>query len=125
PISSGEDHILLGTKNGMAIRFHEDDARAMGRAASGVKGIDLGESDQVVGLVRCAADDDHDLLTVTSLGYGKRTPLPEYLVRQEDGSTRVQGRGGKGRIGMELTEKNGHVVGLLPVKPEDDLMLIS
>ena len=121
----GSDHILLGTRQGQAIRFHEDDARAMGRGASGVKGIDLSEGDNVVGMVRCTPDDKHDLLTVTTKGYGKRTPLEEYLVRSEDGSTRVQNRGGKGRIGMALSDKNGEVVALLAVEPSDDLMLIS
>ncbi len=121
----GSDHILLGTRRGMAIRFHEDDARAMGRGASGVKGIELETGDAVVGLVRCAASDEHDLLTVTSKGFGKRTPLNDYLVHSEDGSTRVQGRGGKGRISMDLTEKNGQVIGLLPVLPDNDLVLLS
>ncbi len=123
--TSGGDHILLGTQVGMAIRFHEDDARAMGRSASGVRGIDLAEGDVVVGLVRCAKDDQHDLLTVTANGYGKRTPLDAYLVHEEDGTTRVQGRGGKGRRDIATTEKKGAVVGLLAVKPSDDLMLIT
>jgi len=121
----GSDHILLGTRKGQAIRFHEDDARAMGRGASGVKGIELGEGDAVVGMVRCLPDDKHDLLSVTTKGYGKRTPLDDYLVHTEDGATRVQGRGGKGRIGMDITDKNGEVVRILAVEPTDDLMLIS
>ncbi len=123
--TSGHNHILLGTRKGMAIRFHEDDARAMGRSASGVKGIDLGEGDAVVGLVRCEQEDDHDLLTVTANGYGKRTPLGEYLVQSDDGTTRTQSRGGKGRRDIAVNERNGEVVGLLAVRPEDDLMLIS
>jgi DNA gyrase subunit A len=123
--TSGGDHLLLGTAAGVAIRFHEDDARAMGRAASGVKGIDLAEGDTVVGLIRVLADDQHALLTVTANGYGKRTALAEYLVHAEDGSTRVQGRGVKGRRDIEVTEKNGPVVGLLAIEPEDGLMLIS
>ncbi len=124
--TSGSDHVLLGTRSGMAIRFSEDDVRAMGRNASGVKGIDLSDDDGVVGLVRVMQDDQHDLLTVTSNGYGKRTPLDEYLVHSEDGSTRVQGRGGKGRRDIVTNERNGHVVGLLAVNPEDDeLMLIT
>ena len=123
--TSGDDHLLLGTQQGMAIRFHEDDIRAMGRNASGVKGIALGDDDEVVGLVRVTQDDKHDLLTVTANGYGKRTPLDEYLVRSEDGSTRAQSRGGKGRRDIATNQRNGNVVGLLAVKPEDDLMLIS
>ena len=109
----------------MAIRFHEDGARAMGRNAAGVKGIDLAGDDQVVALVRCEQNDQHDLLTVTSCGYGKRTPLDEYLVRSEDGSVRVQNRGGKGRRDIATNKRNGVVVGLLAVSADDDLMLIS
>lgn len=123
--TSGDDHLLLGTRKGMAIRFHENDVRAMGRAASGVKGIELAEDDAVVSLVRCDKDDDRDLLTVTANGYGKRTPLLEYLVQQEDGTTRVQSRGGKGRKDIATTPRNGPVVQLLAVTPEDDLMLIT
>ncbi len=123
--TSGSDHVLLGTSRGMAIRFHEDDARAMGRNAAGVKGIGLAAGDNVVGLVRVATGDEHDLLTVSANGYGKRTPLEEYLVRSEDGSTRAQSRGGKGRRDIMTSERNGEVVSLLAVKPEDDLMLIS
>jgi DNA gyrase subunit A len=123
--TAGDDHILLGTASGMAIRFHEDDARAMGRNAAGVKGIALGEGDKVVGMVRCKKDDPRNLLTVTELGYGKRTPLEEYLVHLEDGSVRVQSRGGKGRKDIAVTDKNGKSVGLLAVEPGDDLMLIS
>ncbi len=123
--TSGSDHILLGTKQGMAIRFHEDDARAMGRNASGVRGIDLSEGDAVIGLVRCLADDKRDLLSVTENGYGKRTPLSEYLVQQEDGSTRTQSRGGKGRKDIATNDRNGDVVGLLSVIEKDDVMLIS
>ncbi len=123
--TSGDDHVLLGTGSGMAIRFHEDDIRTMGRNASGVKGIDLVSDNQVVGLVRTQKDDSQDLLTVTSNGYGKRTPLTEYLVRSEDGSTRAQNRGGKGRRDIVVNKRNGSVVCLLAVKPEDDLMLIS
>jgi len=123
--TSGGEHILLGTKQGMAIRFKEDDARAMGRSATGVKGIELAEDDAVVGLVRCAPDDTADLLTVTANGYGKRTPLPEYLVQMENGEFRVQGRGGKGRRDIVVNERNGQVVSLLAVRPQDDLMLIS
>jgi len=121
----GNDHILLGTSSGMSIRFHEDDARAMGRNASGVKGISLSKNDKVVGVIRCEEDDMHDLLTVTENGYGKRTQLSEYLVHSEDGSSRPQGRGGKGRRDIATTKRNGNVVGLLPVTESDDLILIS
>ena len=123
--SSGDNHILLGTSNGLAIRFHEDDARAMGRNASGVKGISLAKDASVVGLIRCEKEDEQYLLSVTENGYGKRTKLEEYLVRSEDGSTRAQNRGGKGRKDITVNQRNGQVVELLKVTPDDDLVLIS
>jgi len=123
---SENDHIILGTTLGMAIRFRADDARAMGRNASGVKGIGLAEGDSVVGVIRVAPENNEaDLLTVTENGYGKRTPLVEYLVQSEDGSTRPQGRGGKGRRDIQATTRNGAVVALRRILPADDLMLIT
>jgi DNA gyrase subunit A len=121
--TSGGDHVLLATKEGMAIRFDEDDARVMGRDTAGVKGIDLAESDEVVGIVRC--DDSRALLTVTTKGYGKRTAFSEYLVQLEDGSTRAQSRGGKGRIDIQTTDKNGVVVAVLPISPNDSVVVVS
>ncbi len=123
--TSGEDHIILGTRKGMAIRFSETDARVMGRNASGVKGIGLGEDDRVVGLVRIAPGEEADLLTATQKGYGKRTPTTDYLVQSEDGSTRTQGRGGKGRRDIAVNKRNGDVVTLLCIHEDDDLMLIT
>jgi len=119
----GADHVLLATEDGMAIRFDENDARVMGRSAAGVKGIELQKSDQVVGLVRC--DPDSDLLTVTQNGYGKRTALAEYLVQMEDGTTRAQSRGGKGRKDIRTTERNGKVVAVRCVQDGDSIMVIS
>ncbi len=119
----GNDHVLLATKEGMAIRFEEDDARVMGRGTAGVRGIDLAESDEVVGIVRC--DDERALLTVTSVGFGKRTAFSEYLVQSEDGSTRAQSRGGKGRIDIQTTDKNGFVVAVLPIAPSDSVVVVS
>jgi DNA gyrase subunit A len=95
----------------------------MGRNAAGVKGIELAENDEVVGLIR--VDDDADLLTVTSNGYGKRTSLSEYLVHSEDGSVRPQSRGGKGRIDIKTTERNGPVVSVRCVKEDESVMFIS
>ncbi|MCC5827885.1 MAG: DNA gyrase subunit A [Phycisphaeraceae bacterium] len=123
--TSGRDHILLGTRKGMAIRFEESDVRPMGRAASGVRGIDLSEEDEVVGMARLEPDDQRSLLTVTSRGYGKRTPLDEYLVRSEVGSTRAQSRGGKGRRDINTQERNGGVAGLMVVEPSDGIMIIT
>jgi len=119
----GGDHALLATASGMSIRFDENDVRVMGRAAAGVKGIDLREGDEVVGLVRVA--DDADLLTVTENGYGKRTPMFEYLVRSDDGSTRPQARGGKGRLDIRTTRRNGRVVNVRCVHEDDGLMFVS
>ncbi len=119
----GNDHVLLATVEGMSIRFDENDARVMGRDAAGVTGIDLAESDAVVGLVRC--DDQAALFTCTERGFGKRTSLAEYLVHQEDGQTRAQSRGGKGRIDIKADERNGRVVAVHSTLESDDLMFIS
>ena len=121
--TTGVNHVLLATANGMSIRFDENDARVMGRNAAGVKGIELEDGDSVVGMVR--VDDDADLLTVCENGYGKRTALYEYLVKSEDGSTSPQRRGGKGRIDIKTTERNGKVVAVRCVNENDSLMFIS
>jgi DNA gyrase subunit A len=121
--STGNDHVLLGTSTGMAIRFDENDVRVMGRNASGVKGISLAKGDRVVGVVKIGEGSECDLLTVTTAGYGKRTPTQEYLVQSESGETRVQGRGGKGRRDMNV--KDSQVVTLKCVSDADDLMLIT
>jgi len=138
--TSGHDHVLLGTAGGMSIRFDESDARPMGRATAGVKGIDLRGDDRVVGLVRIEMsppDDNGDqtplreaaLLTVTESGYGKRTDLNEYLVSSEsdDGTVtrRTQSRGGKGRIDIRTTDRNGSVVAVRAVSPAEDVMFIT
>ena len=122
-LTDGNHHILLATAGGMSIRFLESDARVMGRVAAGVKGIDLAPADHVVGLVR--VDDDADLLTVTENGYGKRTPMVEYLVKSEDGSTRAQSRGGKGRRDIRTEGRNGTVVTIRNVHDSDGMMLAS
>ena len=106
--------IVLGTKGGMAIRFNEDDARAMGRGATGVWGIRPQEGDEVVDMVVCSGDET--LLTVCENGYGKRTNVEEY---------RVQGRGGHGLIDIRTSERNGKVVNLLAVRDVDEVMLIT
>ena len=123
--TTGSNHVLLATAGGMSIRFDESDARVMGRNAAGVKGIELGDDDKVVGLIRVEVDDDADLLTVSENGYGKRTSLGEYLVQQEDGTTRPQSRGGKGRIDIKTTDRNGPVVAVRCVREGDSVMFIS
>ncbi len=107
-------HIVLGTKNGMSIRFDESDARAMGRSAVGVRGIRLDEGDAVCDMV--VTDGTGTLLTVCENGYGKRTEVAEY---------REQSRGGKGIIDIRTTERNGKVVNLLSVKDDDEVMMIT
>ena len=113
-ITSGDDEVILGTRDGMTIRFHEDDARAMGRTARGVRGIKLRSDDQVVDMI--VAKPGSSLLTVCENGYGKRTDLKDY---------RRQKRGGIGLINIKTTERNGKVVALKAVTDDDDLMLIS
>ncbi|TFG66638.1 MAG: DNA gyrase subunit A [Gemmatimonadales bacterium] len=112
-IDEGND-ILLTTRDGKAIRFEESDARVMGRATQGVRGIRLSGKDQVVGMV--VARREASVLTVTSRGMGKRTLVTEY---------RVQRRGGKGLINFRLSDKTGHVVAAKEVVDEDELMLVT
>ncbi len=113
-LTSGQDEVFLGTKQGMAIRFKEEEVRPMGRSAHGVIGITLEEGDEVVGME--VVSEGSAILTVTEKGYGKRTPLDQY---------RLQGRGGKGIINLKVTERTGPVAGLMQVKPEDEFMTIS
>jgi DNA gyrase subunit A len=112
-IDEGND-ILLTTRNGMAIRFEESDARVMGRATQGVRGIRLAEHDQVVGMV--VARREASVLTVTSRGMGKRTLISQY---------RAQHRGGKGLINFRLSDKTGPVVAAKEVTDDDELMLVT
>ena len=113
-ITTGTNDVVLVTKHGLSIRFHEQEARSMGRDTTGVKGIALGDDDKVVGMV--VVKREASLLVVTELALGKLTNIDEY---------RVQGRGGKGILTVKRTERTGDVVGLLEVLPEDGLMLIT
>jgi len=88
-----------------------------------VKGINLAEGDLVVGAV--LAEDDADLMTMTENGFGKRTPMLDYLVRSEDGSTRAQSRGGKGRRDIKTGGRNGLVADIRSVRDNDSLMFIT
>ncbi len=106
--------IVLGTADGMSIRFEEADARAMGRSAVGVWGIRLEDGDEVRDMV--VTDGTGSLLTVCENGYGKRTPVEEY---------RSQSRGGKGIIDIKTSDRNGKVVNLLAVADDDEVMLIT
>ena len=113
-MTTGDAHILMGTRNGLAIHFAETDVRSMGRTARGVRGIQLGESDQVVGMEVMMKGGD--VLTVSEDGLGKRTAVTEY---------RRQTRGGKGIINLKVTDKTGPVVGFRIVRPEQEMMLIT
>src|SRR6266508_1451963 len=112
--SSGRDDILMVSRKGQAIRFHETDVRSMGRDASGVQGMRLRSDDEVIALER--AEDDTDLLVVTENGYGKRTRLSEYPVK---------GRGGLGVKTVQLTEAKGQLAGSRVVRDGYQVMLIS
>ena len=113
-ITSGTNDVILATKHGLSIRFHESDARSMGRDTTGVKGIELGDGDALIGMV--VVKREADLLVVTEKGLGKRTKIDEY---------RVQKRGGKGILTLKRTDKTGDVVGLLEVITKDEIMLIT
>jgi DNA gyrase subunit A len=113
-LSDGHSEIFIGTRDGMAIRFSEEDTRPMGRTAYGVRGIQLREGDEVVAME--VVKPGGTLLTVTELGYAKQTALDEY---------RVQGRGGYGLKNLEITEKNGHVVGIAQVQVDEELLVIT
>ncbi|HKT35103.1 MAG TPA: DNA gyrase subunit A [Nitrospira sp.] len=115
-VTDGQREILLGTKQGITIRFSESDVRPMGRTAYGVKGITLEEGNEVIGMETITPDSTTAILTVTEGGYGKRTPVGEY---------RVQGRGGKGIISVKTTERNGLAVGFLQVRDSDEIMLMA
>ncbi|TKH46079.1 DNA gyrase subunit A [Paenibacillus terrae] len=113
-LTDGQQEMIIGTAQGMSIRFPESDVRSMGRSATGVKGITLDKSDAVIGMD--IVDTSLDILIVTAKGYGKRTPVVDY---------RIQSRGGKGIKTINVTDKNGPVVGLKVVKTEEDLMIIT
>lgn len=113
-LTNGDDHVIIGTKNAMAIRFEEEDVRSMGRTAGGVKAINLDENDQVVGMD--IVGTGQKVLIVSNNGYGKRTNEDEF---------RIQNRGGKGLRASTLTERTGHLVALRVISDDYDLMLIT
>ncbi len=113
-ITDGTNQVILATRSGIAIRFKESDARVMGRATEGVRGIRIAAKDVVVGMV--IARDDSTLLVVTDGGMGKRSDIEAY---------RLQKRGGKGVINMKTNKKTGKVVAIKAVSPEEELMLIT
>jgi DNA gyrase subunit A len=113
-ITSGEDEIILASRNGQAIRFNEGDARQMGRATSGVRGLNLRKNDVVIGMV--VVRPDSTLLVVSEKGMGKRSKVESY---------RLQKRGGKGVINLKTTDKNGLVVAVKAVSEDEQLMMIT
>ena len=115
-LTNGNHEIMLAVKSGKAIRFHESHARAIGRTASGVRGITLGsESDELVGMV-CVENENEDILVVSENGFGKRSKIEDY---------RVTNRGGKGVKTINITEKTGSLVSIKNVVDTDDLMIIT
>ncbi|MBC7911942.1 MAG: DNA gyrase subunit A, partial [Pyrinomonadaceae bacterium] len=115
-LTDGTKRIFIATHNGLAIRFDEKDARPMGRATRGVRGINLRKDDYVVSLCAVSAEDSERMLSVSEQGYGKQTKITDY---------RFQSRGGKGVINMKATEKTGKVVAVFPVDDESEIMIIT
>ena len=114
-VTDGTNHVVLATRHGLSVRFHESDARDMGRDTTGVKGIELRLEDAVVGMI-VVRRNQATILVVTEKGLGKCSPLEEY---------RVQKRGGKGILTVNRTEKTGNVVTIMEVLPADEIMLIT
>lgn len=115
-ISNGNDDIFVVTKDGMSIRFDENDVRAMGRTARGVKAVALAKDDRVIGMEVVSKDSKETVLIVTKNGYGKRTSMDEY---------RVQSRGGVGIITQKTTDRVGDVVSARIVKDDDQMLLMT
>ncbi len=131
-ITKASDEVILSTSSGMAIRFNESDARPMGRNTSGVKGIALGKSDEVVGMV--VADPTATLLTASENGYGKRTNFGANTSADEEpaedessGSARyrTQRRGGKGVRDIKTSSRNGNVIGITRVADDDEVLMMT
>ncbi|MDM5245789.1 MULTISPECIES: DNA gyrase subunit A [unclassified Lysinibacillus] len=113
-LTDGDKQVIIGTRDGMLVRFQEDDIRSMGRTAGGVRGIKLRDGDEVVGME--IVEPGQEILVVTAKGYGKRTSEEEY---------RLQSRGGVGLKTIQITDKNGPMVAVKTVDGSEDLMLIT
>ncbi len=113
-ITDGSRDVMLFSSAGKAIRFNENDVRSMGRTASGVRGIKLDDGQRVISLI--IIDEEGKILAATENGYGKRTKVSEFS---------PQGRGGRGVIGIQVSARNGKVVGAIQVSDEDEIMLVS
>jgi DNA gyrase subunit A len=115
-LTHGENHVFMGTNRGMGIRFAETDARPMGRVTAGVRGINLRKGDFVEEVAIFDPSEDNDILVVTDLGYGKRTPISEF---------RIQKRGGYGTRLVRLTNKNGVVAAIRHVHEDDEILIVT
>ena len=115
-ITSGQAEIMIAARGGKAIRFNEEKVRPIGRVGAGVRGIELDEGDEVVGMICIEPDAKKDVLVLSENGYGKRTDLDEY---------RVTNRGGKGVKTINITEKTGDLVSIQAVTDDNDLMIIN
>jgi DNA gyrase subunit A len=114
-LTTGDSFIMLAARSGKAIRFHEDATRAMGRNATGVRGIRIEESDEVIGMI-CVNDPESNVLVVSENGYGKRSHIEDY---------RITNRGGKGVKTISITPKTGNLIAIKNVTNENDLMIIK
>ncbi len=114
-VTTGHQQVLLGASNGKAIRFDETDVRAMGRTASGVRGMNLDDNDYIVGMTFISSDEE-EIMVLTEKGFGKRSFANEY---------RLQTRGGKGVKALNITERNGNLCALRSVSEEDDVIIVS
>ena len=116
-LTDGDSDIILANRGGKAVRFNESTVRAMGRTATGVKGMALDENDEIVGMVVLPKDDaEHSLLVLSEQGIGKRSGVEDYP---------TVGRGCKGVKTMNISEKTGALVAILDVNDENDLMIIN
>jgi DNA gyrase subunit A len=115
-LTNGKSELMLAVKSGKAIRFNEENVRAIGRTASGVRGVTLGsEDDEVIGMV-CVQDESEDILVISENGYGKRSKIEDY---------RITNRGGKGVKTINITEKTGKLIAVKSVSNDNDLMIIT
>ncbi len=115
-LTSGSAEVLIGAREGKAIRFNENTVRPMGRTAAGVKAINIEDYDEVIGMVCVEPNEKKDILVVSENGYGKRTDLDDY---------RITNRGGKGVKTIQVTEKTGKLISIQAVTDENDLMIIN
>lgn len=115
-LTNGKSELMLAVRSGKAIRFNEENVRAIGRTASGVRGVTLGsETDEVIGMV-CVQDENEDILVISENGYGKRSKIEDY---------RITNRGGKGVKTINITEKTGDLIAVKSVSNDNDLMIIT